>query len=474
MPTSAKWSGWSAGSAPAGTDKFVGLQGGVNVTYAFSQLFANPSGTISTSASNGTAVTAMRSDATPALASTIAAGGPTGSATVVPIITYNAAGQLTAVTTATITQPLGANPTASLGLSAINGSAGTFLRSDGAPALDATIAPTWSGLHTFTLAPVFTDASGSRTALGLGTAATQNTGTSGATLPFLNGANTFSGNQTFSGTETFSGAGSVSTSAALWSGTLYASGTGTTNLPHVLIAPSSPSAASTWNTAGTMLGFNSPSGFAGNQIDIHANGGTSVFSVAASGSVTTSNNFTVGNGSIFQFNTKGILTSPAAGSFQLGNVDVDTNASIVAQTLRSQGALAGGTSDQAGKDWTCITSPGKGTGAGGNFIVRTSPGNGTGTTVNAAETGLTITGPARAAGVTQRPSVVIGNQALTTTAVEGFLYIPTCAGTPTGVPTAQTGRVAMVYDTTNHQFWFYDGAWLQPKTPAGAALVTWQ
>lgn len=43
----------------------------------------------------------------------------------------------------------GANPTASVGLSAVNGSASTFLRSDGAPALDVTIAPTWTATHTF-------------------------------------------------------------------------------------------------------------------------------------------------------------------------------------------------------------------------------------------------------------------------------------------------------------------------------------
>lgn len=40
-------------------------------------------------------------------------------------------------------------------------------------------------------------ASDQRTTLGLGTAATQNTGTSGATLPFLNGTNTWSAGQTF-------------------------------------------------------------------------------------------------------------------------------------------------------------------------------------------------------------------------------------------------------------------------------------
>ena len=43
----------------------------------------------------------------------------------------------------------GANPTASVGLTAVPGSATTFLRSDGAPALSQAIVPTWTGLHTF-------------------------------------------------------------------------------------------------------------------------------------------------------------------------------------------------------------------------------------------------------------------------------------------------------------------------------------
>lgn len=54
---------------------------------------------------------------------------------------------------------------------------------------------TWALAQTFTVAPVFTDQSGSRTALGLGTAATQNTGTSGANVPLLNGTNTWSAAQ---------------------------------------------------------------------------------------------------------------------------------------------------------------------------------------------------------------------------------------------------------------------------------------
>lgn len=43
-----------------------------------------------------------------------------------------------------------ANPTAQVGLSGINGSAPTFMRSDAAPALNQAIAPTWTGQHTWT------------------------------------------------------------------------------------------------------------------------------------------------------------------------------------------------------------------------------------------------------------------------------------------------------------------------------------
>lgn len=43
-----------------------------------------------------------------------------------------------------------ANPAASVGLTAVNGTATTFLRSDGAPALSQSITPTWTNTHTFT------------------------------------------------------------------------------------------------------------------------------------------------------------------------------------------------------------------------------------------------------------------------------------------------------------------------------------
>lgn len=54
-----------------------------------------------------------------------------------------------------------------------------------------------SAVTNFAVAPTFSNASGTRTNLGLGTAATVNTGTSGAAIPLLNGTNTWANTQQF-------------------------------------------------------------------------------------------------------------------------------------------------------------------------------------------------------------------------------------------------------------------------------------
>lgn len=58
-------------------------------------------------------------------------------------------------------------------------------------------------------------------------------------------------------------------------------------------------------------------------------------------------------------------------------------------------------------------------------------------------------------------NVVMGTAAIATNATNGFFYIETTTGTPTGTPTSYTGRVPMVYDTTNHKICVYD-----PTTPS--------
>jgi len=60
--------------------------------------------------------------------------------------------------------------------------------------------------------------------------------------------------------------------------------------------------------------------------------------------------------------------------------------------------------------------------------------------------------------VTSDGNFVAGaSNALATNAANGFLYVPTCAGAPTGTPTAITGMAPIVVDTTNNKLYFYSG-----------------
>ncbi len=302
--------------------------------------------------------------------------------------------------------------------------------------------------------------------------------TAGAIKTYINGL-----------ANTWSAAGAVSAPAAYWTGAVLTTGDGTTSFPHIFYQPTGATAATDWSTAGTAIGVNMATGFTGSLIHLKTAGTTRLkISGAGAFEYTGTAIFFSGNNDVgINYNASGevvarvrfglpaispdtFLTRSAAASLQLGLADA---ASPVAQNLLVQSVVAG-TSNTAGADWTHKGSRGTGTAAGGKLIFQTAPAGATGTSQNTLVPGLTITAPAQRGGVTQQPSIVLGNAALATADTDGYVYIPTCAGTPTGVPTANTGRVAFVYDTTGKQFWIYDGAWLQPKTPAGAAIVTWQ
>lgn len=99
--------------------------------------------------------------------------------------------------------------------------------------------------------------------------------------------------------------------------------------------------------------------------------------------------------------------------------------------------------DTGGKDWWMLsTGSGSGLGAGNWLLYNNTDGR----------HGLICDG---------NGNVVTGNlAAIATNATDGFLYVPACAGTPTGTPTSKTGKVPIVVDSTNNKLYFYSGgAW---------------
>lgn len=97
----------------------------------------------SVSAADRLAVSATGLSVTGSIVTSTATGGSQGAGTINATAVYDDGVLLTP-------SAVGANPSASVGLSAVNGVAATFMRSDAAPALSQAIAPTWTATHTFT------------------------------------------------------------------------------------------------------------------------------------------------------------------------------------------------------------------------------------------------------------------------------------------------------------------------------------
>lgn len=148
----------------------------------------------------------------------------------------------------------------------------------------------------------------------------------------------------------------------------------------------------------------------------------------------------------------------AAASFLFGGAAA---ASPVAQTIGFQGSRSGTDSNVGGANATINPSIGTGTGTPANLIFNGIVGAASGTGAQTTSAAITIAGVLSG----QVPSIVLGAAAIATNATSGFLYIASCAGTPTGTPTSYTGRVPMVWDSTNKKFYVYDGAWLGGTAP---------
>jgi hypothetical protein len=262
----------------------------------------------------------------------------------------------------TVSYATGANPSASVGLSAVNGSANTFMRSDAAPALDQSIAPTWTGIHTFTngVTTGTTSTSGTvfnynslttGTGLYIGSTSTAGSGTtmklvdiakSGAqsgtvTTTAASIANTSTGASatnvaltlTASGASTANTAlnvtagqiltavnGALSTGngpAILATGTWVTGGSATTTKPYVLIETTGATSTG-WSTNGTGLGVNAASGFTGNLLDLQT-AGSSVLKIYGGTSNSSNPTLQFNNGYGFRgFSSTGVLVAIGGGA----------------------------------------------------------------------------------------------------------------------------------------------------------------
>jgi hypothetical protein len=143
--------------------------------------------------------------------------------------------------------------------------------------------------------------------------------------------------------------------------------------------------------------------------------------------------------------------------FATGQVSVPT---AIASTSTSTGALVvGGGLGVAGKGYfgdaltaTALIPSGSSVPANGIYLPAA---NSLGWATNTTARGK----------IDANGNFILGTAALATNATNGFVYIPTCAGTPTGTPTSVTGMMPMIYDSTNHKLYVYDGGWKGGTVP---------
>ena len=253
-----------------------------------------------------------------------------------------------------------ANPSATIGLTAVNGTATSAIRSDGAPALSQSIIPTWSGLHTFTggitlsgTTAISISADASNTTVNLGSGA----GAKLVSLGSSNGASSLTervgtGNYNLDGV-----AGSTYTiGASTTTGTIIIGGTAQSGA----ITLGSSSAAQTLNL-GTGAGastVNIANGVAGSVVSI-ANGiNTSAQTINIGAGANAANN-TINIGSAL--NTAGVTAITIGSNQNLANttlieggngtgaitLDPHTAGSIIIGDVAGTGAITLGSSTGA-------------------------------------------------------------------------------------------------------------------------------
>jgi len=189
--------------------------------------------------------------------------------------------------------------------------------------------------------------------------------------------------------------------------TIFTGGSATTTFPYWMIQPSTATASTLWNTAGTFFGVNSAASFTGLFLDFHVNNAATVFKVSSSGA-TTAATF-VNNANIFgvgttaatavQIGSASILGWSTNVAYNGGNVvGLDESAAGILEVNLGTAQGSGGALKTAGiiSGGTAFTVSGCGTAAAvtggasaGSFTVGTGATNCTFTVTLNGATGLT-------------------------------------------------------------------------------------
>jgi hypothetical protein len=174
------------------------------------------------------------------------------------------------------------------------------------------------------------------------------------TIAETNLAQTFSAAQTYSAAITNSVAGVASVPGVNITGAPFA-GTATTSFPQLYMNTTGAAAVTTFSTSGSYLGINTASGFAGNLISFHVNGGGDVFKVTSAGTpfVTGLTNNTSGH--VVYSSTAPVIGTCGTGPSIVANngtwaftVNVGTGGTASTCTVTMPTATTG---------WSCMVAP---------------------------------------------------------------------------------------------------------------------
>ena len=153
---------------------------------------------------------------------------------------------------------------------------------------------------------------------------------------------TLASTQTFTKANTFSFAGAASTPGVTVSGAPFTGGSTTTNFPQFYV--NAGAGPTTFSANGTEIGANSPSGFTGNFIDFHLNGGSSLFNVDSTGAVgakfISSAGFIKGATIQSQTNCSSTASPAVCGSAPAGSVLIPTGTTSSTLTVNTSAVTA--------------------------------------------------------------------------------------------------------------------------------------